>query len=188
MPDQQAERTYGGDDLAFLKEQILLAVEGSAYWRRQKAEEYPEDARNARSADALERLSESLAALPSEHQRFRDLAPVSFDIGESAIEAESRFIGRYGFDWEEDADPEAFLNRLREVLLEEKQIEHLPSRPQFYSCFISYSSKDQDFASRLHADLHDKGIRCWFAPEDLKIGDRIRTRIERPSAVTRSCS
>jgi hypothetical protein len=30
----------------------------------------------------------------------------------------------------------------------------------FYSCFISYSSKDDDFAQRLHADLQQKGVRC----------------------------
>jgi hypothetical protein len=41
---------------------------------------------------------------------------------------------------------------------------------QFYSCFISYSSKDQVFAERLHADLQNKGVRCWFAPHDLPIG------------------
>ena len=49
---------------------------------------------------------------------------------------------------------------------------------QFYSCFISYSSKDQGFADRLYADLQNKGVRCWFAPEDLKIGDRFRDRID----------
>jgi hypothetical protein len=49
---------------------------------------------------------------------------------------------------------------------------------QFYSCFISYSSKDQEFAERLHADLQDKKVRVWFAPEDLKIGDPFRQRIE----------
>jgi len=48
----------------------------------------------------------------------------------------------------------------------------------FYSCFISYSSKDQDFAERLHADLQGKGVRCWFAPEDLKIGDKFRSCID----------
>lgn len=41
---------------------------------------------------------------------------------------------------------------------------------QFYSCFISYSSKDQEFADRLHADMQDAGVRCWFAPHDLPIG------------------
>jgi hypothetical protein len=30
----------------------------------------------------------------------------------------------------------------------------------------------------LHADLRAKGVRCWFAPEDLKIGDRFQERIE----------
>ena len=48
----------------------------------------------------------------------------------------------------------------------------------FYSCFISYSSQDDDFAQRLHADLQQKGVRCWFAPEDLKIGDKFRMRID----------
>ncbi len=49
---------------------------------------------------------------------------------------------------------------------------------EYYTCFISYSSKDQVFAERLYADLQSKGVRCWFAPEDLKIGDKIRPRID----------
>ena len=48
---------------------------------------------------------------------------------------------------------------------------------EFYSCFISYSSKDQEFAERLHGDLQAQGVRCWFAAEDLKIGDKFRSRI-----------
>jgi hypothetical protein len=48
----------------------------------------------------------------------------------------------------------------------------------FYSCFISYSSKDQEFADRLYVDLQVKGVRCWLASEDLKIGDRFRSRID----------
>ena len=44
----------------------------------------------------------------------------------------------------------------------------------YYSCFISYSSQDVGFAERLHADLQAKGVRCWFAPEDMRIGDKIR--------------
>jgi hypothetical protein len=49
---------------------------------------------------------------------------------------------------------------------------------KFYSCFISYSSRNQDFAERLYADLQSKGVHCWYAPEDLKIGDRFRRRID----------
>jgi uncharacterized protein YjbI with pentapeptide repeats len=49
---------------------------------------------------------------------------------------------------------------------------------EYYSCFISYSSKDQEFVERLYADLQSKGVRCWFAPEDLKTGDKIRDRID----------
>jgi hypothetical protein len=49
---------------------------------------------------------------------------------------------------------------------------------EFYSCFISYSSKNQAFAERLYADLQSRGVRCWFAPEDLKIGEKIRVGID----------
>lgn len=48
----------------------------------------------------------------------------------------------------------------------------------YHSCFISYSSKDEMLARRLHADLQDHGVRCWFALEDLKIGDHYHQRID----------
>jgi hypothetical protein len=71
---------------------------------------------------------------------------------------------------------------LRGCGLPDALIDYLPSllnEPfQFYSCFISYASKDHAFAERLYADLQNKGVRCWFAPEDLKIGDRIRPQLD----------
>lgn len=71
---------------------------------------------------------------------------------------------------------------LRGCGLPESLITYYPSLlldpVQFYSCFISYSSKDQEVVERLHADLQAKGVRCWFAPEDLKIGDKFRDRID----------
>lgn len=75
--------------------------------------------------------------------------------------------------------PEAFL---RGAGVPQDLIDYLPSLVggaaiQFYSAFISYSSKDAEFAHRLHADLQAKGLRVWFAPEDLKIGDRTRRTI-----------
>jgi hypothetical protein len=63
---------------------------------------------------------------------------------------------------------------LRGVGLPDNFIEYLPSllnqAIQRYSCFISYSAKDDDFAKRIHADLQKSGVRCWFAPHDLPIG------------------
>jgi hypothetical protein len=71
--------------------------------------------------------------------------------------------------------PESFL---RGCGVPDNLIEYLPSLTgkaiEYYSCFISYSSKDEAFAKRLHADLQNSGVRCWYAPEDMKIGDKIR--------------
>jgi hypothetical protein len=75
--------------------------------------------------------------------------------------------------------PEDFL---RGVGIPEILIQYLHSligQPiEFYSCFISHSSKDQNFVERLHSDLQSKAVRCWYAPEDFKIGDKIRMTID----------
>jgi uncharacterized protein YjbI with pentapeptide repeats len=66
---------------------------------------------------------------------------------------------------------------LRGMGLPDNLIEYLPSllneAIQFYSCFISHSSRDHGFAERLHADLQNNGVRCWFAPHDMPIGAKI---------------
>jgi hypothetical protein len=49
---------------------------------------------------------------------------------------------------------------------------------EFYSCFISYAFKDQDFADRLYADLQNKGVRCWFAPHDVQGGRKLHEQID----------
>jgi uncharacterized protein YjbI with pentapeptide repeats len=49
---------------------------------------------------------------------------------------------------------------------------------EFYSCFISYSFEDQAFADHLYADLQNKGVRCWFAPHDIKAGEKIHEQID----------
>jgi hypothetical protein len=71
---------------------------------------------------------------------------------------------------------------LRGCGLPDELIEYLPSllgEPiQYDSLFISYASRDQVFAERLYADLQNKGVRCWYAPEDMKIGDEYRSRID----------
>ncbi len=49
---------------------------------------------------------------------------------------------------------------------------------EFYSCFISYSTKDQEFADRLYADLQNKNVRCWFAPHDVQGGKKLHEQID----------
>ena len=49
---------------------------------------------------------------------------------------------------------------------------------EFYSCFISYSTKDQEFAERLYADLQASNVRCWFAPHDIQGGKKIHEQID----------
>ena len=68
--------------------------------------------------------------------------------------------------------PEALIIQIPELVTALQPI-------QFYSCFISYSSKDQRFAEQLYTDLQNKGVRTWYAPKDLKIGERIRVGIDK---------
>ena len=67
--------------------------------------------------------------------------------------------------------PEPFIVQIPALIAAMKPI-------QFYSCFISYSSKDQSFAERFHADLQSIGVRVWFAPHHMKIGAHIRPTID----------
>ncbi|MGH7842531.1 MAG: toll/interleukin-1 receptor domain-containing protein [Candidatus Binataceae bacterium] len=74
------------------------------------------------------------------------------------------------------------LSFLRGCGLPDEYIEYLPSlfnqAVQFYSCFISYSTRDQAFATRLHADLQNKGVRCWFAPHNIQGGKKLHEQID----------
>jgi uncharacterized protein YjbI with pentapeptide repeats len=74
------------------------------------------------------------------------------------------------------------LSFLRGCGLSDQFISHLPSllgeAIEFYSCFISYSTNDQEFAERVYADLQNKGVRCWFAPHDIQGGKKIHEQID----------
>jgi len=75
--------------------------------------------------------------------------------------------------------PHAFL---RGAGVPENFIEYMASLVgtgiEFYSLFISYSTKDQEFAECLHADLQAKGVRCWFAPHDVQGGKKLHEQID----------
>lgn len=67
--------------------------------------------------------------------------------------------------------PESFIVQVQSLMRAEDGI-------QFHSCFISYSSKDEEFARRLHGRMRDAHLRVWFAPEDMKSGAKLHEQIE----------
>jgi len=44
---------------------------------------------------------------------------------------------------------------------------------EFYSVFVSHSSKDKIFARKLYADLRSVGVDCWFDEKQILPGDNI---------------
>ena len=75
--------------------------------------------------------------------------------------------------------PEVFL---RGAGAPEDFITYLPALTQnpieFYSCFISYSHEDKQFARRLHDTLQGRGIRCWLDEKQMLPGDDIYRVVE----------
>ncbi len=108
---------------SIFKEQLGYQVEGKAEWRDRKAEEYPNDERNAQCAKALWRLVEALAALPDDHELYQQfdrlIERIDSDVltGIAQDGEEDNLISRYGFDdpGEDGSDPERFLRELMEI-------------------------------------------------------------------------
>jgi hypothetical protein len=48
---------------------------------------------------------------------------------------------------------------------------------EYYSCFISYSTKDDEFARQLNDRMKRGGLRVWFAPEEMKGGKKIHEQL-----------
>ncbi|MBI5818735.1 MAG: toll/interleukin-1 receptor domain-containing protein [Verrucomicrobia bacterium] len=67
--------------------------------------------------------------------------------------------------------PDVFIEYTRALFGREPAI-------QFYSCFISYSTHDEEFARRLHSRLRDEHVRVWFALEDMEGGKKLHEQID----------
>ncbi|MDN5204504.1 restriction endonuclease [Fulvivirgaceae bacterium BMA10] len=50
---------------------------------------------------------------------------------------------------------------------------------RFYSCFVSYSHLDGEFAEKITSRLRESGIKVWFAPEEMKAGVKIHEQIKK---------
>jgi len=120
-------------------------------------------------------------ALGLEHARFLRQSFVDFATLARAPHLPLQFLRGCGlFDWQIEATQlgrqELTSSEVTDILY---KINDLRSqRPlQFYSCFISYSSANEEIARLIFEGLQNHGVRCWYAPEDLKIGDRFRSVI-----------
>jgi hypothetical protein len=51
--------------------------------------------------------------------------------------------------------------------------------PSYKSCFISYTSEDQDVADFLARKLSERGIKCWLDKHEILAGDNINATIDR---------
>lgn len=64
---------------------------------------------------------------------------------------------------------------LRGAGVNETLINYIPTIAEkssnYFSCFISYSHKDELFAQKLHDSLQDRGIRCWLDVPQMLPGD-----------------
>jgi hypothetical protein len=117
------------------QEQLVLAVEGSSWWRAEKAEQYPDDERNVSSSESLAKLAERLQALPRDDVHLVAYAEAidravelskECDLLSNISRTESQYIGRYGFDYPEDGDPSEFLESLTQEI--ESLIEDVEER------------------------------------------------------------
>jgi hypothetical protein len=122
------------DTAEYLETCIVYGAEGAQHFRSQKAQEYPDDDRNERSADALNKLAENLRKLPADHPLVvecyeleistpgklvdRGHDDFGFRFDERVREERNQLFGRYGFDGLEDHNAEVFLTSLRDALKE----------------------------------------------------------------------
>jgi hypothetical protein len=50
---------------------------------------------------------------------------------------------------------------------------------QFYSCFISHSTRDRAFCDQLNRDLKANNVRVWYFPEDARWGESVWGEIDK---------
>lgn len=74
--------------------------------------------------------------------------------------------------------PERFLRRNMHENLLTNILEQKKEAFDYATTFISYASEDYLFARKLHHDLTEAGVWCWFASSSLRAGDYWKARID----------
>ena len=102
-----------------IRESIMMNLESSADWRQGKAEEPPDDERNAAAAHELRKLAEGVAELEDDEYPLPQLAALhgrlGDDYGELVGEIESELLRQVGVYTSYD-NAKAFLEALRKEL------------------------------------------------------------------------
>ena len=101
---------------------------------------------------------------------------------ETAVHSGPSMVGVDTLYRSEGQIPEIFL---RGAGVPENLIAHLRSLTaraaiEYFSCFLSHSSRDKLFVDRLYADLQARGVRVWYFPEDARTGRAVWGEIDRP--------
>lgn len=97
------------------REQLLFKVQGDAFYRHQRAAEFPDDARNAHAAAAADRIAAYLESLTADDWRFERIAQLNqlADYASVTIDGsadEPWRASRIGFQGGPPADPSAWLD------------------------------------------------------------------------------
>jgi uncharacterized protein YjbI with pentapeptide repeats len=77
--------------------------------------------------------------------------------------------------------PEAFLRRCgvpEPVIVKRFDLIGAMQPIEFYSCFISYSHEDEEFAKHLYSRMAQQKLRIWYAPEDIQGGKKLHEQID----------
>lgn len=51
------------------------------------------------------------------------------------------------------------------------------TKEDYYSCFISYATADEDKVKTIYDALWCAGVSCWFAPENLQAGKKVHEQL-----------
>jgi uncharacterized protein YjbI with pentapeptide repeats len=68
--------------------------------------------------------------------------------------------------------PQGFITQISSLIDAEGGI-------QFYSCFISHSTQDKEFADHLHRQMQQAHLRVWYAPQDIQGGNKVHEQIDK---------
>src|SRR5207253_10541598 len=102
------------------KRRMAEYLRSVATWRRQRYQDDLRDARNLRSAAALEELADHVLTLPAEDERLRQLQRLAVE-GETFVPGQQTAyeIGRFRF-FSDEAGLDAFVDRIVELAVSDR--------------------------------------------------------------------